>query len=184
MFWPKLSMGQTSQSLLSTYMLTQHTYFLATLPSWLSVYLSQAQSYSSPAPLCALWWQRRGEFSATRKRNKTIESVRQCRSNGFTTASSPPLLIMRKSIHRVLIVLFMRDGYSLKWAWKKTKNFSHTCIVGTKQLRGMCWISIVFNIKNGANVSVWHCKAALFVGLFFLLQKLKLASIRIVCLTP
>lgn len=42
----------TPPTVLSIYLPPQHTYFLATLPSWLSVCVSQAQSYSSPAPLC------------------------------------------------------------------------------------------------------------------------------------
>lgn len=136
----------TSQSLLSVDSHPHYTYFLVTLPSWLSAWVSWAQSYSPPAPLCVQ--QHRGEFSATRKRDKTMGSVRQSRSNGFTTASSPPLLSMRKSINRILIVLAMHDAHSCKWTWKQTRTPAE---LAQNILWGMYWTDFLFYLKNGAN---------------------------------
>lgn len=48
----------TPPTLLRIYLPQQHTYFIATLLSWLSAWVSRAQSYSSPAPLCVAAAQR------------------------------------------------------------------------------------------------------------------------------
>lgn len=93
--------------------------------------MAQAQAFHrlhSP-----LWWHHRGESCAARKQNKTMESVRHSKANGFTATSSPPSLFMCKSIHRVLMVPAMHDTDSFKWPRKKKKR--DTCRVGRKQFR-------------------------------------------------
>lgn len=60
-----------------------------------------------------------------RERNKTMESVRHSKANGFTTTSSTPLLIMRKSIHRVLMASAMRDTDSFKYPRKEEEFLTH-----------------------------------------------------------
>ncbi len=80
--------------------------------------------FSSP-PLFSVRQHRGGESSAARKQNKTMESVRHSKANGFTAASSPPSLFMCKSIHRVLMAPAMHDTDSFKWPRKKMRIF-HT----------------------------------------------------------
>lgn len=56
------------------------------------------------------------------KPNKTMESVRHSKANGFTAASSPPSLFMCKSIHRALMAPAMHDTDSFKWPGEKNKK--------------------------------------------------------------
>jgi len=54
-----------------------------------------------------------------------MESVRHSEANGFTATSSPPSLIMHKSIHRVLMAPAMHDTDLFKWPRKKEESFTH-----------------------------------------------------------
>lgn len=54
-----------------------------------------------------------------------MQSVKHSRANGFTGTSSLPLLIMRKSIHRVLMASAMHDTDSFKWPRKREESFTH-----------------------------------------------------------
>lgn len=94
------------------------------LLSHLDLCVAQASCFSSP-PLLSVLQHRGGESSAARKQNKTMESVRHSKANGFTAASSPPSLFMCKSIHRVLMALAMHDTDSFKWPSKKKESFTH-----------------------------------------------------------
>lgn len=90
-----------------------------------SVCVARAHAFSSP-PLFSVRQDRRGESSAARKPNKTMESVRHSKANGFTAASSPPSLFMCKSIHRALMAAAMHDTDSFKWPGeKKWESFTH-----------------------------------------------------------
>lgn len=82
--------------------------------------VARAYAFSSP-PLLSMLQHRRGESSAARKKNKTMESVKHSKANGFTAASSPPSLFMCKSIHRVLMAPAMHDTDSFKWPSKNKK---------------------------------------------------------------
>lgn len=76
------------------------------------------------------------------KQNKTMESVRHSKANGFTAASSPPSLFMCKSIHRVLMAPVMHDTDSFKWPRKKMRTFHTPAELAENNSGGVYWISI------------------------------------------
>lgn len=84
------------------------------------------------------------------KQNKTMESVRHSKANGFTAASSPPSLFMCKSIHRVLMAPVMHDTDSFKWPRKKWEPFTHLQS-WQKTIQVGC-IESAFLSQDGANV--------------------------------
>lgn len=125
----------------ATHTTTTNTNFLAVLPTLPFGSVCGLGSCFSLPPLFSVPQHRGFESSAAWEQNKTMESVRHSKANGFTAASSPPSLFMCKSIHRVLMAPAMHE--------KKFESFTHLQS-WQKTIQEGCIESVFF-------ISIW-CK--------------------------
>lgn len=137
-----------------------HTHRSSCLLSHFGSACGPGSCFSSPR-LSSAGRHHRGESCAAGKQNKTMESVRHSKANGFTAAFSPPSLFMCKSIHRVLMVPLMHDTDSFKWPRKKMTIFCTPAELAENNSGGVLnqhfYLKVVQIIVYLSNVSRYGC---------------------------